>query len=242
MLKWTTLGAVMAHDDEGEEYTECSRRNGEEVDGNDIDKVIVEECSAGVRWWLAILDTVFAYSRFAHNVTQQCEFGLNARDAAAGILARHAADQPANLGLGIRSADFSRSGFPSPEQPEAFAVPSDHGVWLHEEQGGTPVRPDARQDRPEDPITPPQAWSLGLPSQSSELLVKRELLQGNFARSHRITRMDSARARIRCISKSPSASHDGLETITGPWNASHRNSFIGRVYEIFVRDRYATSP
>ncbi len=36
--------AVVAHDHEGEEYTVCSGRDGEEIDRNDVGQMIVQEC------------------------------------------------------------------------------------------------------------------------------------------------------------------------------------------------------
>ena len=38
--------------------------------------------------------------------------------------------------------------FPGPIQPEPFAVPSDHSLWLHDEQCGAPVPPKAGEPNP----------------------------------------------------------------------------------------------
>jgi hypothetical protein len=35
---------MMTKNDEGEEYPECSRRNSEEIDGDDVGQVIIKEC------------------------------------------------------------------------------------------------------------------------------------------------------------------------------------------------------
>lgn len=42
------VAAVVAHDRKGKEYPEGSRRDGEEVDGHDFSRMIVQECSPGL--------------------------------------------------------------------------------------------------------------------------------------------------------------------------------------------------
>jgi hypothetical protein len=38
------MSSMMTKNDEGEEYPECSRRNREEIDGDDVGQVIIKEC------------------------------------------------------------------------------------------------------------------------------------------------------------------------------------------------------
>jgi hypothetical protein len=71
------------------------------------------------------------------------------------ILAAHATDEFPDLGIDRRTPGLPGSGFPSPVQLEASLVSADYGVWLYDEKGGTPVRPYAGQQRPEDPIALP---------------------------------------------------------------------------------------
>ena len=46
---------------------------------------------------------------------------------------------------------------PSPEAPEAFPMPPDHGRGLDDRQGVPPARPPLRQDHPEHPVPHPEA-------------------------------------------------------------------------------------
>ena len=39
------MSSMMTENDEGEQYTECRCRNGEEVDRHDVSQVIIQECS-----------------------------------------------------------------------------------------------------------------------------------------------------------------------------------------------------
>ena len=78
---------MMTENNEGEQYTESSCRNGKEVDRDDVHQVIVEECPPGLRRWLSSSNPVPAHGCLGHRVSQQRERGLDARDAPARILA-----------------------------------------------------------------------------------------------------------------------------------------------------------
>jgi len=124
--------AIVAHDDEGKEYAERSRRHGEEVEGNDVSQVMVQACAPGLRRRLSSSNPVLPDGCFGHHVTEQREFGLDTRDAPSWILARDAADQPAILGLGTGLADLARSRLPAPEELETQEIPADRGVGLYD--------------------------------------------------------------------------------------------------------------
>ena len=128
------------------------------------------------------------------------------------------------------------SRLPPPEQLEASAMPSDDGVRLDDEKGGTPVCPDLRHDRPEDPITLPHAWSLGLSSKSGDLLTKREILQGEFrpvAENRGDKQQETAN---RTHFTASTRLYYRLKTIAEASRASNRKSCIDKEYGIFVRD------
>ena len=75
------VSAVVAHDHKGKEYAECSRRSGEEVDGDDVGQMIVQECSPGLRRWLLSSNPVLPDGSFGDCMPKQCEFGLDARNS-----------------------------------------------------------------------------------------------------------------------------------------------------------------
>ena len=63
-----------------------------------------------------------------------------------------------------------------PELPEAPLLPANDRVWLDDQEGSSPVRPDTREQCPEEavPIAERRAWSLSLVD--DELLTKGKVL------------------------------------------------------------------
>jgi len=59
-------------------------------------------------------------------------------------------------------------------------MPADHGVGLHDQQSRTPIRPDTRQQRPENPVAPPEPRRFRFLLENGELLSKGEILSGEF--------------------------------------------------------------
>ncbi len=166
---------IVAEDYESVQNTERRCRDNEKVDSHKVSQMIVKECPPRLRGWLALSDPILAYGRFGHGVTQQCEFGLDARHTPTGILTGHPSNQFADFNVNAWSSWLPSTGLPSPEQLEAAAVPTDDGVRLHDEKGGTPIRPDLGQDRPEYPVTLSQSRALGSVLQSGQLLAEREV-------------------------------------------------------------------
>ena len=81
------MSSMMTKNHEGEQYAERRCRYCEEIDGNDIAGMIVEKGPPRLRRRLPMPDSILAHGCFGHGVPQQREFGLNARDAPAWILA-----------------------------------------------------------------------------------------------------------------------------------------------------------
>ncbi len=65
---------IMAQDDEGEQDPEGGGRNSEEVDGDDLTNVVVQEGSPRLRWRLAMSRPILTDGCFGDLVPQQCEF------------------------------------------------------------------------------------------------------------------------------------------------------------------------
>ncbi len=59
-------------------------------------------------------------------------------------------------------------------------MPPNYGVGLHDEQSGTPIGSNSRQQCPENPITVPQPRCFRLLLQNRKLLSQREVLGGEF--------------------------------------------------------------
>lgn len=93
------------------------------------------------------------------------------------VLARDATDQFANLAVHLRAAGLP-AGLPAPVQLEALPVPLDHGGRLHDDQGRPPVRPEARQPDPEDPVSRSELGALDGSLEYSQLMAQRQVLSG----------------------------------------------------------------
>lgn len=173
-------------------------------------------------------------------MAKQRELGLDPGHPPQRILAGHAADQVANLGFDLRSADFARSRLPSPEELEALAMPKHHIVGLHDKKGRSPIGPNSGEQRPEDPVTIPQPRTFLVFLQNRELLSEGEVLGGEF----------------RSVAKGgPSGKHQdqnhaqftasekvnrGLVTVAGAWMSSIYNFFVEKAYGIVRMDSGGT--
>ncbi len=71
---------VMTHHNKGEEYAKGCGRDGEEVDGDDVGQMIVQECPPRLRWRVALPNPILTHGCFGQRVAQQCELGLDARE------------------------------------------------------------------------------------------------------------------------------------------------------------------
>lgn len=80
------------------------------------------------------------------------------------------ANQLADLGVNLRSAGFPGSGLSSPVELEALLASPDHRLGLHDEECASPIRPDAGQPNPENPVTFPKPWPFRALLQDRELL------------------------------------------------------------------------
>jgi hypothetical protein len=76
---------------------------------------------------------------------------------------------PANLFLPPRAK--------SPVQSEARLVPSDHGVWFHDDERVGPPGPDSPQHGPKEPIDGGQSRTWMAARQDRELLPQRQVLE-----------------------------------------------------------------
>ncbi len=70
---------------------------------------------------------------------------------------------------------------PSPVQLEAFAVPPDDRLGLHDGERVSPVLPDLGQEHPEESIAVLQAGPLGRALKDRNLLPQREILKGQVS-------------------------------------------------------------
>jgi hypothetical protein len=115
-------------------------------------------------------------------VAEQSEFCADAPAAPGGVLASHAPDEIAKFGVEPRAADRVRPRLPPPVELEASAVPREHRRRLHDDETGSPARPDPAQPDPEDPVPLHEAGSATGALEDPELMAEREVLEGDGRR------------------------------------------------------------
>src|ERR1041384_6442405 len=64
----------------------------------------------------------------------------------------HFTNQFSDVFRNRRSTRLTTTDFPSPEEPEAAAVPANDGFGLHDHQGRPPIAPNPAQPSPEQSI------------------------------------------------------------------------------------------
>ena len=79
------------------------------------------------------------------------KFRTDSRRTPRRVLTRHAPNQLSDLGVDLGPA-WSPSRLPSPVEPETHLTPLNHGIGLDDDEDGPPIRPDAGQPSPEDPV------------------------------------------------------------------------------------------
>ncbi len=70
------------------------------------------------------------------------------------------------------------TALPGPVEPEAFSVPSDDGLGLHDGEYLGPVRPDPGQQGPEESVALLQMRTFDRALQDNDLLPQCEILKG----------------------------------------------------------------
>ena len=159
---------------------ECGRRNGEEVDGDDLGHVVPDEGLPGLGGRSGPLDHVLGDHGLADVVTQLQQLAMNARGTPEGILQGHLADQRPDLSRDFRPP-WSWPAAPAPVEPPACSVPPDDRIGLDDGQVSAPVGEKAGEKCPHGSIGRLQPWSLGVPLQNLELMPEGYVLQGELA-------------------------------------------------------------
>ena len=203
------FAAVVAEHDEDEEQAEGEGRDHEEVDGDDVSGMRGEKGAPRRRRPRRRPVHVLGDGQLGDVVAEQGEFRLDAPAAPGRILARHASDQTANLGVEPRAADRVGPGLPPPVELEALAVPGQDGRGLNDDETGPPARPQAGQPDPEDPVP------TGEPGSGDRALKDPSWWRrARFSRAMAADPKSKARRNVqRPITKSmghPGIRHDGL--------------------------------
>ncbi len=95
---------MVAKDDEPEEQAEGQRRDHEEIDGDDLSKVRLQEGPPRRGRPRRPPPHVLGDGELGHVVPEEAELGVNPAPAPRGILAGHAADQFTDVAIDRRAS------------------------------------------------------------------------------------------------------------------------------------------
>src|SRR5207247_3564704 len=121
------------------EDLETDRGHGEEVDGDQLLGVILQECAPGLRRRLLSPMSMPSLSSSPWMRSAQ----------PSGILPAHLADQISDLARKDRSSGLAAPHLPGPEQPKASTMPGKDCFWLDDGQRRAPVAPEAGRADPQ---------------------------------------------------------------------------------------------
>src|ERR1700730_17775001 len=153
--------AVMSQHQKHVKHLEANGRHGQEIDGEQLREVIVQEGAPGLRRRLAAADHVFAHAGLRECDADLEQFPMDAGRPPSGVFAAHPADQVADFPGKRGSSRLAPPNPPCPEETEPPAVPGNDRLGLNDGQRRAPVAPNARQPGPRSKI-PPRYASAGL--------------------------------------------------------------------------------
>jgi hypothetical protein len=131
---------------------ETNGGNREEVDGDQLCEMVLQESSPSLRRRFTAPDHVFADTRLTDIDAEFEQFAVNTGCAPIGILAGHPADQISGLAGNGRSTRSAVPNLPRPEQPKACSMPNHDRLGLDDDQNRAPIAPEATQTDPEQAV------------------------------------------------------------------------------------------
>ena len=167
------LTSIMPQDHETVENSECCGRHGKEINGCQIGYMVFQKRSPSLRRWLSRAHHVLGNRSLGDRISQHRNFRLNPRCAPGQILARHASDQVSDFWFDSWPSPSTPSRLPPPVQPETLAVPTNHRIWLDDNQRGAPIAPQSGHPDPECAVASTQPSPFDGPIVYSHLLTKR---------------------------------------------------------------------
>jgi len=127
--------------------TDGGRR--EEVDGDHLREVVLEERAPGLRRRLVAAHDVFAHAGLTDVDAEFEQFTVAARRTPQGILSAHPADQMSDLVRDERLSRLAAAHLPGLEQAKTGTMPGHNRLGLDDRQRRVPVAPDAGQPDPQ---------------------------------------------------------------------------------------------
>src|SRR5271165_90286 len=115
-------------------HLETDGGHREEVDGDHLGEVVLQESAPGLRRRLVAAQHVFAYAGLTDVDAEFEQFTMDARRAPQGILSAHPADQTADLVGNKRPSRSSVAHLPGPEPAKAGTMPGHDRLGLDDRQ------------------------------------------------------------------------------------------------------------
>ena len=128
------------------------RGHGEEIDGDQLLGVILQEGAPGLGRGFAAAHHVFAHAALTDVDAEFERFAVDARSTPTGILPAHPADQISDFARNGGSPELASPHLRGPEQPKAGTMPGNDRFWLDDGQRRGPVAPEVGQTDPQQAV------------------------------------------------------------------------------------------
>jgi hypothetical protein len=86
---------------------------------------------------------------------------MNARSAPERIGQNHFPDEVPDF-TGYRWTAFTMAALLSPVESEALSMPRNHRLWVHNDQSGSPARPQPGKPNPQEPVSSAQTNAMAV--------------------------------------------------------------------------------
>src|ERR1700739_4714408 len=123
----TQKSSSVAHNDKTIQNLECDRRQDKEVDRRDAVDVIAEKRPPALRRWPRVAAHVPSDRRLGDLEAELEQLTMNARRAPKCVRTAHLANERAQLGRDLRSAN-TVAGSPAPIRPKPSTMPANDGL------------------------------------------------------------------------------------------------------------------
>ena len=105
------------------------------------------------------------------------QLAVNPGSAPQRIGAAHLPDQVDGIWADCLAPRFTRSAFPTPEEPEPGAMPLNDSARLNEAESDLPIRPGLREPSPEGAVQRGQARAFVATAEDQDLVPQSEVLK-----------------------------------------------------------------
>ena len=128
---------------------ETDSGDSEEVDGDQLREVVLQESAPSLRRRFTAAHHVFADTTLADLDAEFEQFAVDAGCTPTGVLPAHLADQILSLAGNDGSSGLPVPNLPRPEQAKALAMPSHDRLGFDDDQRRAPIAPEEGHTDPE---------------------------------------------------------------------------------------------